>query len=169
MTQLPYRELPKPPEEVTAATVLVRLVDGLGFRYRWATEGLRDEDYEYQPSPDSMSMNQLLGHIHGLVNWVLQSLVEETPPLPEAPGLREIKSLTLDKISKIRSRLAEMSPEQLASLRIRTRGGDYPLWNMINGPLSDALTHVGQVNSWRRLNGNPVPAHNVFLGKPARE
>jgi hypothetical protein len=167
MTQLPYHTLPEPPEEVTAATVLVRLVDGLGFRYRWATEDLRDEDYEYQPSPDSMSMRQLLGHIHGLVNWVLQSLGEETQPLPEAPGLQEIRCLTLDKISRIRSRLLETNPEKLVSIRIRTRGGDYPLWNMINGPLSDALTHVGQVNSWRRLNGNPVPAHNVFLGKPA--
>jgi len=168
MPQLPYHVLPEPPEEVTAATVLVRLVDGLGFRYRWATEGLRDEDYKYQPSPDSMSMRQLLGHIHGLANWVLQSLGEETQPLPEAPSLQEIRGITLDKISRIRSRLLETKPEQLVSLRIRTRGSDYPLWNMINGPLSDALTHVGQVNSWRRLNGNPVPAHNVFLGRSAR-
>ena len=169
MPQLPYRELPEPPEEVTATTVLVRLVDGLGFRYCWATEGLRDEDYEYQPSPDSMTMKQLLGHIHGLVNWVLQSLGGETQPAPKTLTLEEIRGLTLDKISRVRGLLAEMSSDQLVSLRIRTRGGDYPLWNMINGPLSDALTHVGQVNSWRRLNGNPVPAHNVFLGKPARE
>jgi hypothetical protein len=154
---------------VTATTILVRLADGLGFRYHWATKGLRDEDYEYQPSPDSMSMRQLLGHIYGLVNWFLQSLGEETQPLPEAPGLQEIRGFTLDKISRIRSRLLETSPEQLVKLRIRNRGGEYPFWNMINGPLSDALTHVGQVNSWRRLNGNPVPAHNVFLGRPARE
>ena len=154
---------------VTATTVLVRLADGLGFRYCWATESLREADYEYQPSPDSMSMKQLLGHIHDLVNWVLQSLGEETQPLPEAPALQEIRGITLDKILRIRSRLLETNPEQLVSLRIRTRGGDYPFWNMINGPLSDALTHVGQVNSWRRLNGNPVPAHNVFLGKSARE
>lgn len=154
---------------VTATTILVRLVDGLGFRYYWATEGLHDKDYEYQPSPDSMSMRQLLGHIHGLVNWVLLSLGEDTQLPPEAPGLQDIRGITLDKISRIRGRLLETSPEQLASIRIRTRRVDYPFWNVINGPLSDALTHVGQVNSWRRLNGNPVPAHNVFLGKPAKE
>jgi hypothetical protein len=40
---------------------------------------------------------------------------------------------------------------------------------MINGPISDALTHVGQVNSFRRLSGNPVSPANVFSGEPPRE
>ncbi len=166
MRELPYRSIPEPLGEVSAPSVLARLVDGLGFRYRWATEGLRGEDYEYQPSPDSMSVKELLGHIHGLVSWVLRSLGGDAQPAPEDPTLREIRSLTLEKIGGIRNLLVEMSPEELASRRIRTRGAEYPFWNMVNGPLSDALTHVGQLCSWRRLNGNPIPRHNVFLGKP---
>lgn len=166
MSDLPYRSIPDPPEEVTATLVLARLVDGLGFRYRWATEGLRGEDYEYRPSPDSMSVRELLGHIHGLVSWVLQCLDGEMQSAPGAPTLQEIRGLTLEKVEMIRNLLVGMSPEELVSRRIRTRGGEYPFWNMVNGPLSDALTHVGQINSWRRLNGNPVPGHNVFLGEP---
>jgi len=166
MSELPYHSIPDPPGEVTATSVLVRLVDGLGFRYRWATEGIRDEDYEYRPSPDSMSVRELLRHIHGLVSWVLGSLGGEAQPVPEEPTLREIRGLTLDKIAKMHGLLLEMAPKNLVLTRIRTRRGEYPFWNMVNGPLSDALTHVGQVNSWRRLNGNPVPGHNVFLGEP---
>ncbi len=166
MSELPYRSIPEPPVEVSAPSVLARMVDGLGFRYRWATESLRDEDYEYRASPDSMSMRELLRHIHGLVSWVLQCLGGEVQPSPEAPTLQEIRGLTLDKIERIRKLLVGMSPERLASRRIRTRSGEYPFWNMINGPLSDALTHVGQICSWRRLNRNPIPRHNVFLGKP---
>jgi hypothetical protein len=141
-------------------------VDGLGFRYCWATEGLRDEDYGYRPSPDSMSVMELLGHIHGLVSWTMHGLGGEAQSAPECPSLQEIRGLTLDKIEKMRNLLLDMSPERLASRHISTRSGEYPFWNMINGPLSDALTHVGQINSWRRLNGNPVPRHNVFLGEP---
>ena len=166
MSELPYHTIPDPPGEVTATAVLVRLVDGLGFRYRWATEGLRDEDYEYRPSPDSMSVRGLLRHIHGLVSWVRQSLGGEAQQPPDAPSLQEIRGLTLDKIEGIRELLQGMTVDQLASRSIRTRSGGYSFWNMVNGPLSDALTHVGQVNSWRRLNGNPVPGHNVFLGEP---
>jgi len=37
--------------------------------------------------------------------------------------------------------------------------------DIINGPLADALTHVGQINSFRRINGNPCKKVNVFNGK----
>jgi len=40
---------------------------------------------------------------------------------------------------------------------------------LINGPFSDALTHVGQVASWRRINGNPILGANVFFGTPPKE
>lgn len=49
---LPYREIPPYPENYTAANVAARVVDGLGFRYYWATEGLRPEDLAYQPNKD---------------------------------------------------------------------------------------------------------------------
>ena len=43
---------------------------------------------------------------------------------------------------------------------------DFPFWNAINGPVADALSHVGQVVSYRRAAGNPIdPQVNVFLGK----
>ncbi|MCK5671198.1 hypothetical protein KAI10_07435, partial [Candidatus Bathyarchaeota archaeon] len=46
---------------------------------------------------------------------------------------------------------------------------EFPVWNLINGPLSDALTHVGQIASWRRMNGNPIPGARVFHGEPPKE
>jgi hypothetical protein len=36
---------------------------------------------------------------------------------------------------------------------------------LINGPIADALTHIGQIVSWRRINGNPQPSGvNPFKG-----
>ena len=41
----------------------------------------------------------------------------------------------------------------------------FPIWNLINGPISDALYHTGQVVSFRRTSGNPIAKGvNVFLG-----
>jgi len=57
-----------------------------------------------------------------------------------------------------------MSDGDLEKLRIR----DKPFWNLINGPLSDALTHTGRINSFRRLAGNPVAGANVFTGEPPK-
>ena len=42
----------------------------------------------------------------------------------------------------------------------------FPFWNIINGPISDALWHCGQVVMLRRASGNPFNSKvNVFSGK----
>ena len=42
--ELPYAQIPEAPNEYTVGGVVSRMIDGLGFRYYWATEGLRSED-----------------------------------------------------------------------------------------------------------------------------
>ena len=43
-SKLPYYEIPDYPETYTAGSVAARMLDGLGFRYYWATEGLNEDD-----------------------------------------------------------------------------------------------------------------------------
>ena len=59
-SDLPYRTIPDYPEEFTANTVATRLIDGLGFRYYWGTEGLRDEDLSFKPSEDARTSIETL-------------------------------------------------------------------------------------------------------------
>ena len=41
-----------------------------------------------------------------------------------------------------------------------------PVWHLFNGPIDDAISHVGQITSFRRSAGNPInPFVNVFMGK----
>ena len=77
MTALPYREIPDYPETYNACTVAARMVDGLGFRYYWATEGLRPEDLRYKPSHDARSADETLDHIYGLCEVVLNSVKKQ--------------------------------------------------------------------------------------------
>ena len=40
-----------------------------------------------------------------------------------------------------------------------------PLYNLINGPIADAIWHSGQVASFRRSSGNPINSKiNQFSG-----
>lgn len=168
MESLPYTKIPDYPKQYTASSILIRLLDGLGFRYRWATEGLTESDYMFRPSPDSMSVKELLSHINYLVNMVDYCFGGEKPRAPADTSLHGIRFATLSKVLSIRTKLVNMSPSQLQSCKYHsdTIEADFPIWNIVNGPICDALTHVGQLNSWRRLNGNPVQAANVFLGTP---
>lgn len=60
---VPYHRIPELPAELRGATVLKRMVDGLAFRYRRATDGLRPEDFKFKPGPESLSMSALMHHI----------------------------------------------------------------------------------------------------------
>ena len=168
MKELPYREIPPAPLALAPGAVLARLVDGLAFRYRWATEGLRSEDLTWQATPENMSIGDMLRHIYGLVYWVCESLgVADQAPAPSKGAVSlELRRYTLEATQRLRNAFAEMGEEALGLVRINARDSAKPFWNIINGPLCDALTHVGQINAWRRIMGNPAPRADVFMGLP---
>jgi hypothetical protein len=158
-----YYRIPDYPDRFSGTAVLARMLDGLGFRFYWATEGLRPEDYAFRPAADTMSIGELVTHVWDLVNWVSTMTLNRPYPKPvDAPAAR---TEALKIIHDLREAMLAMSDEDLGKLRIR----DKPFWNAINGPLSDALTHTGQINSFRRLAGNPVAGANVFLGEPPKK
>jgi hypothetical protein len=138
------------------------MLDGLGFRFYWATEGLRTEDYDFRPAKDMMSIGELVKHVWSLVNWVSSTAL--STPYKDPKDCLAARDETLRIIKDLRETMLAMSDEDLGKLRIR----DKPFWNIVNGPFSDALTHTGQINSFRRLAGNPVASANVFLGEPPK-
>jgi hypothetical protein len=158
-----YRVIPEYPPKISAGTILTRLLDGLGFRFYWATEGLRKADYEFRPSQDCMSVEELVRHTWGLVNWVVISATDNKYRRPaEAERIRE---QVLEMVLFLRDEMSNISVGELSETTIDGRS----FWHIINGPIADTLTHVGQINSFRRLSGNPVPKANVFTGTPPEE
>lgn len=158
-----FHEISPYPDDVSGTTVLVRLLDGLGFRFRWATDGLSDEDYSFRPAPDCMSIEELVRHVWGLVNWVSQSMGTER--FEKQEDIELARKSVLEMVQTLREVLLSTDDEDLKAVTIYER----PFWHIINGPVADALTHVGQINSFRRLAGNPTPKANVFIGSPPKE
>jgi hypothetical protein len=170
-----YYEIPAPPAQYSAETVAARLVDGLGFRYYWATEGLTDDDLSYRPSPEARTSLETLQHIRGLsfmlLNTVQGKVTGGQPPGPDL-SFTELRSLTLENI-RLASHILKSEKTQLENLPMifeRPQGKtEYPFWNLINGPVSDALWHVGQIVSFRRSSGNPLPPGVNVLSGTKRE
>ena len=48
MGSLPFSSIPDAPASYSATTVMSRMMDGLGYRYYWASEGLTDEVLDYR-------------------------------------------------------------------------------------------------------------------------
>ena len=84
----------------------------------------------------------------------------------------ELRTKTLLKLKYIHDELR--SNPDFSKLFIKfERGGtkmEFPFWNQINGPISDALWHCGQVVMNRRSSGNPLQSGvNVFVGKTSKQ
>ena len=158
---LPYYEIPEHADNYTAGSVASRMLDGLGFRYYWATEGLRVEDLAYKPSESGRTSAETIDHLLGLSNFILNSIsTEKSSDSTEVLTFIEKRKQTLLNIKKASEILRTIDDvSQFDNDR-------FPFWNIINGPTSDALWHCGQVVMLRRASGNPFNSKvNVFSGK----
>jgi hypothetical protein len=172
MSSPPFHEIPAPPESYSATTVLSRLMEGLGYRYYWATDGLTAEALAFRSDPSSRSIRETMDHIRDIVQMVEYSLTGDTYALP-SPEIAEdfdVRGATLGMIQRISETLRGADPAQIDEWKIRfDMGGnpmEFPFWHTINGTMSDAIYHTGQVVANRRAAGLPVnPNMNVFLGQ----
>jgi hypothetical protein len=157
---LPFRQIDGYPAHANGPSVIARLLDSLGFRFYWATEGLSAEQYAFSPGQGCQSIVELVGHIWGLTNWVCISVFGQGERRPE--GAPSQRAHALEMLYKLREHFVSLDDAALEAIAI----DGHPFWHMINGPLADTLTHVGQINAFRRLAGNPTPKAGLFTGEP---
>jgi len=166
----PYREIPTAPEQYTAANVASRMIDGLGFRYYWASEGLREEDLDFKPSMEARSTEETLRHIYDM-SLLIRNVTMQTQDAPEKPkDYADLRRLTLDNLKAASDQLKSYSDDEMSKLVITFGRGNnarsFSFWYLINGQIADCLTHTGQVISFRRSSGNPVSDKiSVFTGE----
>ena len=162
--ELPFEDISKTPNDLTATNTLLRMVEGLAFRYRCATENLSEENIKFKPHPTSMSIEEVNAHIFDLVDSTNRVFGGEKQNKDSLNSFQKLRIKSLNILADLSERLKEMSDEDLSEIEKNT-SRKLPFWYWINGPLADALTHVGQITSWRRIAGNPqLKGINVFIG-----
>ncbi|KJD34817.1 hypothetical protein PK35_02580 [Tamlana nanhaiensis] len=159
--KLPYYEIPDPAKSYTAGSIAARMVDGLGFRYYWASEGLRAEDLSYKAAESARTSGETIDHILALTNVILKSVSDET--------IVDVKTLTTFEAKRSQTlwNLKKASDILNATEDISKFDNDkFPFWNIINGPIADAIWHCGQLVTLRRASGNPFTSNvNLFTGR----
>ena len=168
---LPFREIPPAAKVFTSGTLMGRMTDGLGFRFHWATDGLTEENLSFKAGEESRTIGETVDHIYTLVLMFTNAVMEQPTTLPI-----ETKDLTFkEKRKKIlsfiqtSSALLKMSNDEdferynLVSQFASRNGQKLPFWNGLNGPMEDALWHIGQVVTLRRMAGNPINPNVDFM------
>ncbi len=172
-----YYQIPDYPDSYNAGTVAARVVDGLGFRFYHATAGLTSDNLNFKPSPEARTMAETIDHILGLTRTTLNAVMKQptdfSVELPEMT-YEEKRMKILSNIRKASEILKKSDGADLESYKIifLLRDGnrrEYPFWNQLNGPIADAIWHVGQVVSFRRSAGNPFNSNVSVLSGKVRE
>ena len=172
-SEVTYHKIESYPESYSLGGMVSRMLDGLGYRYHWASIDLRAEDLSYEPGNEGKNTLETLKHIYELsADALLLSEGKEFKrprPIVENESYQALRKLTLQNISKASENFRAMSDEEVKSLKVvfasESNKKEYEFWHFINGQLSDAIYHTGQIVSFRRSAGNPVPKGvNVFTG-----
>lgn len=165
---LPYREISHHPESYTSGAVVARMIDGLGFRFYWATEGLNESDLSYQPSESARTTFQTMQHVFDLSKIILNSALKVENVSDDTSKLNyvELRQLTLNNLKSAADIFRETPDLSLHPIKFANR--ETPFWFQINGPISDAIWHCGQIASFRRTSGNPINSDVSFFSGTAK-
>lgn len=173
MIDTTYETIPAYPEDFSPGSIMSRMIDGLGYRYHWATRDLRMEDLEYKPSEDGKTTIETLEHLLNLSEGVLnsiQGLPNVRPIVRDSLSFDEIRSQTMGNLRKASEMALGKTEEEVGKLSVvfqrNDKSNEFPIWHLLNGFMADAIYHVGQIVAFRRASGNPMdPTVNVFMGK----
>lgn len=135
----------------TAHDALRHLVAGLAFRAAAALRDCPDGFAAFVAGEGAKSPHELVTHLRGLLTVVAAHLAGDEPVGPEPLDWADELAALGPALRRVDELLAAGAVPAAVSLE-----------QLLHGPLSDALHHVGQLALLRRLAGCPMPATRYF-------
>lgn len=132
--------------------LLRHTVATLAYRGGKALRGAPDSFADFRAEAKVRTPGQILAHLGDLVDWALSMAKgkqewHDSPSLPLSEGAKRFYA----SLEAFDAFLASDSPLQS------------PAEKLFQGPVADALTHVGQIAILRRLAGVPIRGENYFV------
>ena len=116
--KLPFHEIGNYPEEYSETNLISRMIEGLGYRYYWATESLNEKDLIYKASIDSRTTFEIIEHIYKLSLMIASSFKNEKIDFnSEKFSYTELRERTLNNFNFIFESLKNTS--YLSALKIQ--------------------------------------------------
>jgi hypothetical protein len=138
-----------PPD--AARELLRHTVATLAYRGCKAMRGVPSGFAEFRVSETSRTPGQILAHLGDLLDWAL-SMARGKEEWHNSP------LLSWQEGTKRFFAALEAFDNYLASVQLL----EAPAEKLFQGPIADALTHVGQIAMLRRIAGSPVRGENYY-------
>jgi hypothetical protein len=137
---------------VPASPLLRHTVATLAYRGGKAVRGAPASFRDYRAGDASRSAGEILAHVGDLLDWALshargKQVWQNSKPLPWDEEVARFHAA----LARLDERLA--SPEPIGC----------PEERLFQGPIADALWHVGQIAMLRRMSGAPIRGENYYV------
>jgi hypothetical protein len=132
--------------------LLQHFLAALAYRTQKALRGAPESFASFRVGPTTRSPKELVWHMTGVIGYARTMFHGGRFTPPEVPTFAE-------EVARFHETLAALSVDfGNASLEARITDQQF-----LQGPLSDAMTHAGQLAMLRRLDGSPVPSENFIF------
>ena len=135
-------------------TLLRHTLATLAYRGGKALHGAPADFAAFRCGDSCRTPGRILAHISDLLDWAL-SLARGRQAWHDSPALS-----WEDGQNRFFAALAAFDAYLASELPLAT-----PVEGMFQGPIADALTHVGQIALLRRMAGVPVRGENYYLAE----
>lgn len=129
--------------------LLQHFLASLAYRTQKALRGAPVGFGDFRIAPTARTPHELLTHMTHVIGFARTTLRTDARSTPRLP-------LFADEVSRFHDTLAALHAD-LGDASLTASMSDERL---LQGPLSDAMTHAGQLAMLRRLAGSPVPSED---------
>jgi hypothetical protein len=131
--------------------VLRHFLAALAYRTQKALRDAPPSFGSFQAGHQVRTPAELVRHMTSVLGYARTHFVGgryRADPLPDLPA----------EVARFHETLQDLSRHLLEDLPLRGTSEE----RLLQGPLADAMTHVGQLAMLRRLSGSPVPPENFI-------
>lgn len=134
--------------------ILQHFLAALAYRTQKALRGAPAEFADFRAGPNVRTPHELLWHMTGVIGYARTMLRGGTFAPARLEGFAA-------EVQRFHAALAVLH-EDFADTTLAAAISDE---QFLHGPLSDAMTHAGQLALMRRLAGSPVPSENFIFAR----
>ena len=134
--------------------LLRHFLAALAYRTQKALRGAPESFASFRASPTTRTPKELVWHMTGVIGYARTMFHGGRFTPPEVPTFGE-------EVARFHETLAALSAD-FGDPALDARITDE---QFLQGPLSDAMTHAGQLAMLRRLDGSPVASENFIFAR----
>jgi hypothetical protein len=132
--------------------ILIHSIKAINYRFIKATAGSKDNFGNYKVNPNTRSPCEIINHMFDLARKTRSMITEGhfNCPSPEILDFNGESNRFIGSLQELQSVMNEKEIDIEISKKL------------LQGPILDIATHIGQIAMLNGLNGNKIPKENYY-------